>query len=266
MREAHVQGLSWLILIAVVIALVVAAMVLWPRLRGQVPAAVPPMSRPRSPRQDDPDQVDEAVQIVSAIGGQVRPGDAMTIQIADPVPWGLAGFELDVLVAAVSHVEIRDASGLFSFMTYWMPEDQEAAIVAIEGDVPVLAEVFVGRRVLEPALAETLIWCRDRYLADTDHAELDFDLSEHGLGSWTAYAAREGGSLCVESGTAPLAPAGAAMGSGLPYRDCLLHPGHREDSARLRLVQIGTFAYAFQGEIVPVRAVSVLRRTTSGPA
>jgi hypothetical protein len=257
--------MGWLLLITLVVVLIVALVFVWPRWRAR---AASPATEPASllrASSDDPDQVDEAAAVISAIGGQVRPGDAATIQIADPAPWGLASFELDVSVAAVSRAEIRDASGLFSFMLYWMPAQQEAALVTVEGDVPALAEVFVGRYLADRALTDTLLWCRDQYLADHEYQELTFDLGEHGVGSWTAFAAREGGRLSVESGTAPLLPAGAAMGDGLPYRDCLFHPGRRDDPARLRLVQIGTFAYAFQGEIVPLPAISILRRTRGEP-
>jgi hypothetical protein len=223
------------------------------RREGPTP---PPMSRP-----DDPDRVDEATQMVSVIGGQVRPGDAVTVHINDPEPWGLASFDLDVSIGAVSRAEIRDATGVFSFMVYWMPTGQEAAVLMVEGDVVVLAEAFVGRLERNEALVSALLWCRDQYMADTVHSELDFDLSEHGLGSWTAFSAREGGTLRVESGTAPLLSAGTTVGTGLPYRDFTLRPSGATSPNRLRLVQVGGYSYLFAGEVLPLRDVNIMRRT-----
>jgi hypothetical protein len=256
-----------LLLILLVVAVVVAAVVFLPRLiggRGGAGGESP--SREASPqpapgRPDDPDQVDEASQIVVAAGGQVRPGDAATVHIADPAPWGLNSFDLDLSIGAVSRAEIRDSTGLFSFMVYWMPAGQDAAVLMVEGDVVAMAEVFVGRLVRNDALKDAVVWCRSQYLTDTEHSELDFDLSEHEFGTWTAFAAREGGSLRIESGTAELLPAGAAAGQGLPYRDFTLYQGSREEPSRLRLVQVAGYAYLFQGEVVPLRGVTFLRRT-----
>lgn len=258
-----------LLIIVVVVVLIVAAVYFLPRLTGRRGGPrrdeppVPP--RPAPGRPDDPDRVDEASQIVSAIGGRVRPGDAATVHINDPAPWNLSSFDLDLSIGAVSRAEIRDATGLFSFLIYWMPPGQDAAVLMVEGDVPALAEALVGRLVRNAALTDAVIWCRDQYLADTEHQELDFDLAEHGLGTWTAFSAREGGTLRVESGSADLLPAGAAAGNGLPYRDFTLYQGQRDQPARLRLVQIAGYAYLFQGEVVPVRAVTFLRRTAPGP-
>jgi hypothetical protein len=256
-----------LLLILLVVAVVVAAVVFLPRLiggRGDAARrddAPPERLGPAPGRPDDPDQVDEASQVVVAAGGQVRPGDAATVQIADPAPWGLNSFDLDLSIGAVSRAEIRDATGLFSFMVYWMPADQDASVLMVEGDVVALAEVFVGRLVRNDALRDAVVWCRGQYLIDTEHSELDFDLSEHELGTWTGFAAREGGSLRIESGSAELLPAGAAAGEGLPYRDFTLYQGSREAPSRLRLVQVAGYAYLFQGEVAPLRSVTFLRRT-----
>jgi hypothetical protein len=257
------QTLNGLILVVVVIVAIVAVVYFWPRIRGGDSGRQErvPVPAPRPPRADDPDQVDEATQVVAAVGGEVRPGDAATIHIADPQPWGLPGFDLDVSIAGVSRADIRDSTGVFSFMVYWMPADQEASIVSVEGDVPSLSEVFVGRLDSRQALAAALEWCRDQYLADVSSNERDFDLDEHGLGIWTAYSARDGGTLLLEHGSAPLLPAGAGMASGLPYRDCTFFRGSRDEPSRLRLVQVGTYAYAFIGEVTRLGAVSFLRRT-----
>lgn len=259
-----------LLIILIVVALIVAAVYFLPRLTGgrggARPAEPPAAPRPAPGRPDDPDHVDEAGQLISAIGGRVRPGDAATVHINDPAPWNLSSFDLDLSIGAVSRAEIRDATGLFSFMVYWMPPGQDAAVLMVEGDARALAEAFVGRLVRNAALTDAVSWCRDQYLADTEHHELDFDLSEHGLGVWTAFSAREGGTLRLESGSADLLPAAAAAGNGLPYRDFSLYQGQREQPARLRLVQIAGYAYLFQGEVVPVRAVVFLRRTAPGPA
>jgi hypothetical protein len=255
-----------LLLILLVVAVVVAAVVFLPRLMGGRGGASRPVDadvtpRPAPGRPDDPDQVDEASQVVVAAGGQVRPGDAATVHIADPAPWGLNSFDLDLSIGAVSRAEIRDATGLFSFMVYWMPTNQDAAVLSVEGDVVAMAEAFVGRLVRNDALRDAVVWCRSQYVTDTEHSELDFDLSEHELGTWTAYAAREGGSLRVESGSAELLPGGAAAGQGLPYRDFTLYQGSRAEPSRLRLVQVAGYAYLFQGEVVPLRGVTFLRRT-----
>jgi hypothetical protein len=243
----------------------VAAVYFVPRLMGGRGGlggspAQPPMSRPTAGRPDDPDQVDEAEQIVGAVGGQVRPGDAATVHINDPEPWGLNSFDLDLSIGAVSRAEIRDADGLFSFMVYWMPPNQDASVLMVEGDVVALAEVFAGRLIRETTVADALIWCRDQYIG-SEHAQLDFDLSEHDLGEWTAFSAREDGRLRIEGGAADLLPGGAGAGSGLPYRDFTLFQGRRENPERLRLVQVGGYAYVFRGEIVPLRGVTFLRRT-----
>jgi hypothetical protein len=212
-------------------------------------------------RPDDPDHIDEASHVAAATGGMARPGDALSIHVADPAPWGASGFDLDVTVAAVSRAEIRDASGLFSFVIYWMPPGQEAAAVIVEGDALASSEVFVARLLQHNDLAAALQWCRGQYMADRDHAELDFDLSEHGVGTWTAYAAREGGTLRVESGQADLLPAGVTTAAGLPYSDFILYQGDRSSPDRLRLVAIGSYAYLLRGEIVTLRDISILRRT-----
>ena len=258
--------MNGLILVVIVIVVVVAVVYFWPRIRdlGANRGGASPTPLSPAPRHDDPDQVDEATQILHSIGGAVRAGDAATIQIADPEPWGIPSFELDLSIAAVTRADIRDATGLFSFMIYWMPPDQEAAVVTVEGDVPALSEVFVGRLVEDPALTNALVWCRDQYLADPVNNEREFDLDEYGLGTWTAFTARDGGTLALESGTAPLLPAGTAMGSGLPYRDCILFQGTRQAADRLRLVQIGTFAYVFRGEVGRLGAATFLRRTING--
>jgi hypothetical protein len=90
---------------------------------------------------------------------------------------------------------------------------------------------------------------------------LDYDLSEHDLGAWTAFAARQGGALRVEAGTAALLPAGAAAGNGLPYEDFSLRRAGDPGQERLRLLQIGSYGYAFQGEIVSLTSIAILRRT-----
>jgi len=200
--------------------------------------------------------------VLNAIGGQIRPGDAATVHVADPAVWGLNSFDLDVSIGAVSRAEIRDQSGIFSFMVYWMPPNQEAAVLTAEGDVLALAEAFVGRLVRNDGLRDALLWCRDRYLEDAAASEPEYDLSEHGLATWTAFAAREGGTLRIESGATDLLPGGAAAGNGLPYRDFTLYQGGRDQPARLRLIQVGGYAYVFQGEVVLLRDVRFLRRTS----
>ena len=216
---------------------------------------------PPRPRPDDPDQIDEAGRVIEAVGGAVRPGDAVTVHVDDPEAWQVASFDLDLSVAAVSRAEIRDTTGLFSFMVYWLTPNASAEILMLEGDALALAEAFVGRRLRDQALVDTLIWCRDHYLAD-QQPELDFDLAEHGLGTWTAFSARAGGTLRLEGGSTPLLPGAAA--TGLPYQDFTLYAAARSDPRRLRLVQVGDFTYLFQGEVVGLKAVTFLRRT--GPA
>ena len=138
-----------LIAILVVVALVVAAVYFVPRLMGGRGGlggspAQPPMSRPTAGRPDDPDQVDKAEQLVGAVGGQVRPGDAATVHINDPEPGGLNSFDLDLSIGAVSRAEIRDADGLFSFMVYGMPPNQDASVLMVEGDVVALHPGLLG--------------------------------------------------------------------------------------------------------------------------
>jgi hypothetical protein len=252
-----------LVIILLLIVAVVVLVYLWPRLGGggSRRTAAEPAGRPPLPRPDDPDQVDEAAEVQQATGGEVLPGDAISVTVDDPSRWGIGSFELDLSIAAVSRAEIRDRTGLFSFLVYWMPAGQEAAVMSVEGDVLALGEAFIGRQVTDEALIATLRWCRDHYLAG-EHDAVDFDLSEHGLGTWTAFAAREGGSLRIERGTAPLLPASAG-GAGLPYRDFTLYQGDRSGPERLRLVEIGGYQYLFQGEVTPLRAVTFLRRGRS---
>jgi hypothetical protein len=255
-----------LIVIVVVVLLIVGAVILWPRLMGGASTAgrASPVPAPApAPRPDDPDQVDEAGHVVSAVGGQVRPGDAVTVHIHDPEPWGLTSFDLDLSVTAVSRAEIRDATGLFTFMVYWMSPGQEADLLMVEGDVLALAEVFVGTRLTNADLSQAVQWCRDQYKADP-RDEVEFDLSELGFGTWTAFSAREGGAIRLDSGTAPLLPAGAAGPNGVSYRDFTLYQGSRQEPHRLRLVEIGAYPYLFKGEVVALDEVKFLRRTSPG--
>jgi hypothetical protein len=256
-----------LAMIIILLILVVGGVFLFSRFSGRrsLPSPQTGMvyssAQPPTRRPDDPDQVDEADQIIAAIGGQVRPGDAVVVPISDPEPWGIASFELDLTIAAVSRAEIRDVTGLFSFLIFWMSPGQPAAVLMVEGDVLAMSEVFVGRLLQNDDLINALLWCRDQYLADQEHSQLDFDLSEHGVGTWTAYSAREGDRLRVESGTAELLSASAAAGSGLPYRDFTLRQDDPSNPYRLRLVQVGSYTYLFRGEVMPLRNVTFLRRT-----
>lgn len=263
------DGLGIVILILI---LVVAAVVAIPRLmrrngdggpsigragraRGETTMAPASIANP-----DDPDNADEASHLLSAIGGEVRPGDAVSLTIDDPARWQINQFELDLSVAAVSRAEIRDTTGLFSFWLYWMSPGQEAGVVIVEGDSPALAEAFVGRQVADDSLLGTLRWCRQRYADEREHDRLDFDLSEHELGQWTAISLREGGQLIVTAGQVDLLPAGATIGGGLPYRDFTLVQGEGVSLAQLRLVEVGTYSYLYLGERHPLRNVRFMRQ------
>lgn len=261
------EGLIGVIAMAVVVVLAVTLLARSPGARRSsdlTPGDRAPAGRPPGRRPDDQDGVDEADHVTAAIGGAIRPGDAVTVHIDDPAAWGATSFDLDLSIAAVSRAEIRDSSGLFSFMAYWMTTGPDADVLMVEGDVPALSEGFIGKLLRDPALVEGVTWCRDHYLSAAEEPEVDVDLSEHGLGTWTAFSLREGGTLRVEAGTATLLPAAAAAG-GLPYRDFTLRPAASPLPERLRLVQIGGYSYLFRGEVVSLQGLRFLRRTPTAP-
>lgn len=223
----------------------------------------PPARRPIRRTDRDSDQVDEAAQMEAAAGGEVHAGDVVEVVTADPSFWKQSHFELQFAIEAVARAEISDAIGSFSFLIYFLSPDQGADALILEGDLPQTARAFLGA-LGPPDLSATLQTLLEDYRSRPE-TQVGYDVPLEDLGRWTAYAAREDGRFWLLEGRSGLVPATADRRDGVGYRDFACYYGQSQASAQweLRLLEIGGFGQAFQGERVALKDVRFWRRAAN---
>jgi hypothetical protein len=228
-----------------------------------VPGARPDAGPRRVKRSGDRDQVDEAASIVENLGGEVWAGDVVEIQSDNLEFWNARSFELSYRIDTVCLAEVEDQTGAFTFSIFFLAPDQGADVLVIEGDLPLTARAYLGTRGPD-ALAEELRRHREGYLA-SPQAQLTYEVATDGLGSWTAYAARQDGRFWVRHGGSDLVPQTAYGPDGTSYRDASLFYGESLGDAAwiLRLMEIGGFGHAFQMEALPLSKLKFWRRERS---